>query len=395
MSEPGGHQPRLIGHVDMDAFFAAIEQRDDPTLRGQPVIVAGLGRRGVVSTASYEARQFGVHSALPTAIARQRCPHGIYRPPRMGVYQAVSKDVFEIFGRYTPLIEGLSLDEAFLDLTASQRLLGTGRAMATAIRAAIRTELGLTASVGLSANKSLAKMATEMAKPNGITELFEPAVIRARLDALPVGKLWTIGPKTAAALAAAGIEYIAQLRRAAPGLLHSILGARTATVLALAAGTDDRPVVAARDEKSIGAEQTFDVDISDIARVKAELLNLLDRSARRLRNESLVCQCIGLKLRTPPFVTHSRQRRLPAPISDTQTLLHVFGLLDSFVAEHREESPVFRLLGVSLFDLHDASALQPDLFALKRPSIDVVQDAVVTRFGITGMRRARSVQKEG
>jgi len=234
---------RAILHVDMDAFYCSIEQRDRPELKGQPVIVGGTGQRGVVAAASYEVRRYGVRSAMPMREALQRCPHAICLPPRIDYYRQVSTQIFAVFHEFTPLVEGLSLDEAFLDVTHSQSALGPAEQIARAIKARIREQTQLTASVGVAPNKLLAKMASEMNKPDGLM-IMTPDNITALLDAMPVDRLFGIGNKTASRLVAMGIRTLRDLRLANPQRLQGVLGRNATVIQARAAGVDDRPVIA-------------------------------------------------------------------------------------------------------------------------------------------------------
>ncbi|HTE42266.1 MAG TPA: DNA polymerase IV, partial [Steroidobacteraceae bacterium] len=273
---------RSILHLDMDAFYASVEQRDAPQLRGQPVIVGGLGARGVVATASYEARKFGVHSAMPTAEARSRCPHGVYIAPRMSVYKEASEQVVEIMRRYTPLVQGLSLDEAFLDVTASQSIYGPAAKIAFDLKQQIRLRTQLTASVGVAPNKLVAKIASELRKPDGLLFIAPPDVNEV-LDPLSVSKLFGVGPKTAASLNRIGIHTLGELRQASDAQLQPIFGRDAFVIRQRAAGIDDRPVLAEWEEKQISTETTFSIDIDNPRLLHAELSRLADRTSARLR----------------------------------------------------------------------------------------------------------------
>lgn len=381
---------RTILHLDMDAFYAAIEQRDDPALRGQPVIVAGLGRRGVVSTCSYEARQFGVHSAMPTAQARERCANGAFVAPRMKVYAAVSAQIFAIFERYTPEIEGLSLDEAFLDLTASLQLFGSAQAVAVALKQDILAETALNASVGIAPNKFIAKLASERSKPNGLMEI-APDTIKAFLQPLPIGAMWGVGKVSEARLLGAGICTFAQLIDAGPARLRPLLGRDYERLLRLARGEDDRPVVRDREEKSISAEDTFETDLDTLAAAERELLGLAERVAQRLRAAGLETHRLILKVRLPPFETHTLSLTLDHGISDTRQLfLSAKPLLAKWWQQ--QPQPRLRLLGIGGHDLKTPN--QNDLFAnagLQRDALatDTVVDAIRARFGNNTLARAR------
>ncbi|MDX9866826.1 MAG: DNA polymerase IV [Kiritimatiellia bacterium] len=310
---------RCILHVDMDAFFAAVEQRDHPEWRGKPVIVgAPPDRRGVVSTCSYEARAFGVHSAMPSREAYRRCPHAVFVPCDMGRYEEASQRVFAIFERFTPLIEPLSIDEAFLDVTGGRTLFGGGEAIARAIREAIRNEVGLTASVGIAHNKFLAKLASEQAKPDGLAVVPDAAdAILAFLAPLPVHALWGVGRVTAQTLEQGGLRRVGDIRRADPAFLARLVGGHAAAhLLALACGEDARPVETAFEEKSVSREHTFPQDCRDRSVVCEVLKELADDVGRRLRLQNRYATLGKLKLRWADFRTLTRQTPFPNPVCD-------------------------------------------------------------------------------
>jgi len=310
---------RCILHVDMDAFFAAVEQRDHPEWRGKPVIVgAPPDRRGVVSTCSYEARVFGVRSAMPSREAYRRCPHAIFVPCDMGRYEEASQQVFAIFERFTPLIEPLSIDEAFLDVTGGRTLFGSGEKIARAIREAIRNEVGLTASVGIAHNKFLAKLASEQAKPDGLAVIPETTdAILAFLAPLPVRALWGVGRVTAQTLEKGGLRRIADIRQADPAFLASLVGEHAAThLMALAHGEDARPVQTDFEEKSISREHTFPEDCRDRSVVCEVLKTLADDVGRRIRLQNRYATLGKLKLRWADFRTLTRQAPFPSPVCD-------------------------------------------------------------------------------
>jgi DNA polymerase-4 len=279
--------PRSILHVDMDAFYASVEQRDNPELRGKPVIVGGGGNRGVVAAASYEVRKFGVHSAMPTREALRRCPEAIVVHPRISHYSAVSKQIFAVFHEFTPLVQGLSLDEAFLDVTASRGALGSAEHIAAEIKRRISERTGLTASVGVAPNKLVAKIASDLRKPDGLVIVGE-AEIRDLLDPLSIRKLFGLGAKTAPKVEALGIRTLGELRQANPSRLRPVFGRYTERVQQRAAGIDDRPVIADVDEKQISAEETFDTDIADPARLHSEIHRLADKACSRLLARKLL-----------------------------------------------------------------------------------------------------------
>jgi DNA polymerase-4 len=370
---PGVPAPRCILHADMDAFYAAIEQRDDPALRGRPVVVGGLGKRGVVSTASYEARRFGIHSALPTAIARVRCPDAVYLPPRMEHYVAESERVFAVFARYTPLVEPLSLDEAFLDVGDSRAAFGDGPAIARRIQEEIEREIGLTVSIGVAGCKYVAKVASDLQKPRGLV-VVEAGSERAFLAPLPVRRLFGAGPATAGRLGAAGFATIADVQRASrPALAAAVGGALAEHFLALAQGVDPRPVEPAREAQSVGAETTFEDDVTDEAECVRVLLELSERVGRRLRRAALRGRVVKLKIRFPPFETHTRQKALAAATADD---LEIHQTARALLVAARDGRPV-RLLGVSVSALRRATApVQAELFAARPPAAARLQQAI-------------------
>ncbi|TCV97257.1 DNA polymerase-4 [Luteibacter rhizovicinus] len=381
--------PRAIIHVDMDAFYASVEQLDDPSLRGRPVIVAGLGRRGVVSTASYEARRYGVRSAMPTAEARRLCPDGAYVVPRHTRYQEVSAVVFDVFGEVTPQIEGLSLDEAFLDVTASLKLFASVEAIGRRVKEAIRERTGLNASVGMATNKLLAKLASELSKPDGFLRI-DRHEIRGYLDPLPVGKMWTIGKVAEEALHRVGIRTIGELVRADNWRLEKALGERHARqILALARGDDERPVVTDAAEMSIGSEWTFDIDLLELPIAEAWMLRQCERVGARARARGLDARTVSVKLREPPFVTHSRQAKLPVAGNGTPEIYAVARrLLRTWWEQHPR--PRLRLLGVSLSGFDTVEMPQQDMFAapVEKKKTDGVQDRINEKFGAGALTRA-------
>lgn len=340
----------------MDAFFAAVEQASKPSLRGKPVVVGGLGPRGVVSTASYEARVHGVHSAMAMAHARRLCPNAAYLVPRFGIYRQISDMVMALLAEVSPLMEPLSLDEAFVDLEAGD-LAGDPRAVAERLRAEILAATGLTASVGLAGSKLLAKIASEQAKPDGLV-VVEPGTERALLDPLPVRTLWGVGPATAEHLRRAGILTVAEIVHAGEPELVRLLGKAHGTSLhAMAAGLDDRPVVADRDVKSVSVEDTFDTDLTDRARVRYEIDRLADRCAQRLRGAGRSGRTVVVKIRRYDFSTLTRSETLRAPTDDPAVVRETARRL----AEAVDTTGGVRLLGVGVSGLADFT--QEDLFA--------------------------------
>ena len=372
---------RTILHVDMDAFYASVEQRDDPALRGRPVIVGGTGGRGVVAAASYEVRRYGVHSAMPMREALRRCPDAVCVRPRIGHYADVSKQVFAVFHEFTPLVQGLSLDEAFLDVTAGTGDLGDGERVAHEIKRRIHSRTGLTASVGVAPSKLVAKIASDLRKPDGLV-VVRPDEINAVLDPLPIRKLFGLGAKTAPKVEALGVHTLGELRQASPARLRPIFGRYTERVLQRAAGIDTRPVVPDQDEKQISAEETFDADIADHARLRTEIVRLADKVSARLRTRELTASCVTVKIRRKDFTTYSRQRHFEPPTQETRVITSIAtGLLDAWLAT--QPRAALRLLGVGVSDLQPATQL--DLFTAPQTArnrdLDAAVDRIRERFG--------------
>lgn len=385
---------RTILHIDMDAFFASVEQLDDPSLRGKPVLVGGPERRGVVAAASYEARPFGVRSAMPMAEALRRCPHAIVVPPHRRRYEEVSAQVFAIFRRFTPLVEGISVDEAFLDVSASRSLFGDGEAIATRIRAAIREESGLTASAGVAPSKFVAKIASDLRKPDALVVVREGEV-RAFLEPLAVERMWGVGPKAAERLRAMGYATLGDLARGDPRVLESALGSWGRAVAELARGVDERPVEPDREAKSIGAEETYEDDLRDRATIERTLLVHAARVARRLHEGGLFARRVTVKLKYSDFTLKTRQLRLPEPIDDATSLFEAArSLLDRFPIAGRR----VRLTGVSAGELSEGVA-QPTLFASpereRRRAVESVTAELGKRFGKAGVTRADLLDAPG
>ena len=384
---------RAILHVDMDAFYASVEQRDDPSLAGKPLIVGGTSGRGVVAAASYEVRKFGVRSAMPIGRALQLCPQAICVHPRMKRYQEVSRIVFKVFHEFTPLVQGLSLDEAFLDVTQSQTLKGDAIAIAGQIKALILQRTRLTASVGVAPNKLVAKIASELDKPDGLT-IVTAERIHAVLDPLPVRRLPGLGRKKGDQVAAAGIATLGELRRATDSQLWPLFGRDSARMRDRASGIDDRPVQADWDEKSISAEETFARDVTEPARLQAEIAALADRATARLRSKGLVAACVQVKIRRHNFETFTRQRVLTPPGNDSRVIAQ---LAQELLARWLRENPAakIRLLGVGLADL--AAAEQLDLFDAAQPAdanrLDTTLDKIREKFGNTALTRASSLKR--
>jgi DNA polymerase IV len=362
----------------MDAFYASVEQRDDPALRGRPVIVGGNARRGVVLAASYEVRPFGVHSAMPMARALSLAPDALVVSPRPDAYAEASARVFDILASVTPLCEPLSLDEAFLDVTASRALFGAPAEVARRLRARIAAEVGLPASAGIAAVKLVAKIASDMAKPNGQLEV--PADGGAAfLAPLPVSRLWGVGPKSARTLATMGFETAADIARHDPEGLVRRLGPSGRALWEQANAIDPRPVVPDRDAKSIGAEDTFDEDLSGVEALAPRIHAQALRVARRLRHAGLRARTVQLKLKRADFTLVTRRATLDEPTDDGQLLYREAAALLA-----REPARPTRLTGVSAQNLVAAAAPQLGLFApppTAAQALNRALDAIANRFG--------------
>ncbi len=383
---------RCIFHVDMDAFYASVEQRDHPQIAGLAVVVGGSERRGVVAAASYEARRFGVRSAMPMAEALRRCPQAVQVSPRMRHYKNVSREIFDIFADFTPLVEGLSLDEAFLDLSGSVAGPAVAHETATQLKLRIERELALTASIGVGPNKLVAKIASDLDKPDGLT-IVSPEQVRATLDPLPVQRIPGIGPRTLPRLNDAGIITIGDLRLASESRLRPLFGRHWHTTQQRAAGRDEREVRSHGVAKSVSAETTFDHDISDTARLLRVLSRLADQSAGRLRRQKLEAAVVSVKIRDHRFHTASRQTTLrPATASRERIHDAAADLLRCWIGENPGVS--LRLLGVGLgklsvagqLGLFDGEAQQPG------DRIDGAIDAVNERYGDAALVPARSLR---
>ncbi len=379
---------RQIIHVDMDAFYASVEQHDHPDLAGKPLIVGGdPKRRGVVSAASYEVRRYGVHSAMPMVQAVRLCPAAIILPVRMARYVEVSRKIRAIFERYTPLVEPLSLDEAFLDVTGSIGLFGSAEEIGRAIKKAIQDELGLTGSVGIAPNKFLAKLASDLDKPDGFVIVTNENK-QAILDPLPIGRIWGIGKVTAKAFHSCGIQTIGQLRQWPVERLQSIMGSHAFELRRLAEGLDDRPVEPHRQAKSISCEETFAEDITDKEILWAVLLGQVENVAQRLRAHHLKAKTVTVKLRYGDFTTITRSRTMTHATDLTRDLLHEAEAI--FQAWWAHSAAPLRLLGFGASRFTDQGR-QGELFVdpdqQKHEQLDKVVDQVRQRYGSNALRR--------
>lgn len=375
--------PRAILHVDMDAFYASVEVLENPALRGLPVIVGGSAEgRGVVATASYEVRKYGVHSAMSSYRARQLCPHAVFITPRMEHYAQYSKKIFDILKEYTPLVEPLSIDEAFLDVTQSRALFGPPSDIGRTIKNRIRDELSLTASVGVATNKFLAKLASDLEKPDGFV-VIKPGDAAQRLAPLPVGKLWGIGEVAGRELSRLGVHTIRDLLGLSIDRLEGVVGSYAPRLKELAQGIDDRPVIVGEDSKSIGAETTFAEDIADEDRLRAILDAQAVRVARRLREDGYRAHTIHIKARYADFTTVTRATTIPIATSATQAI--VTTARELFAARLEREGRPLRLLGVSASGLVRPVEGQPELFPdrerERNERIDHLVDALQEKYG--------------
>ncbi len=379
---------RTILHVDLDAFFASVEQRDRPELRGKPVIVGGDPRgRGVVSAASYEARRFGVHSAMSLREAVRRCPDGVFLPVDGRRYQQASREVMAILRRFTPQVEPISIDEAFLDVTGSRQLFGDGRAIALAIKAAIREDVDLPVSVGVATTKLVAKIASDLRKPDGLV-VVEPGEEAAFLAPLPISRLWGVGEKTARAFADYGVRTIGDLAALSPDLLVRRFGKHGGSLASRARGVDEDRVHEGDPAKSVGHEHTFDVDTSDRETIERTLLAMSDGVAGRLRSAGVRASTIAVKIRDSSFRTITRQRTLPEPTDMTDPIFRAAVEL----ARPEVRGIRVRLLGVTASNLggREQLGLFPSDEPRRRAAIEAA-DTIRRRYGERAVTRGRLV----
>ena len=386
---------RKILHLDMDAFYASIEQRDNPSLKGRPVIVGGEAeKRGVVSAASYEARAFGVHSAMPTSQARRLCPQGVFLPVRMDRYRGVSGLIFEIFREYTPLIEPLSLDESFLDVTGCESLFGPAPEIARTIKKKILAQTELTASAGIAPNKFLAKIASDWRKPDGLVEI-KPEEVGAFLENLPVSKLWGVGKATEEVLQGMGIFRVGQLARFPREAIEKKMGNFGLELLTLARGEDDRPVVSGEEAKSLSQEQTFTPDLQERQIMEQILLDQAEQVGWELRKQKLKGLTVHLKVRYPDFTLITRSQTLSAP---TDTGMEIYRTAVKLLDKTEALSRKARLLGVGISNLRRREApFQRGLFDAYREkeekSLEAV-DKIWDKFGPQALKRASQLERK-
>lgn len=374
---------RNIIHLDMDAFYPSVEVLDHPELKGKPVIVGGTSDRGVVSSASYEARTFGVHSAQPMVTARRLCPGGVFLPVRMNRYREVSEQVFEIFHRFTPLVEPVSIDEAFLDVTSSIRLFGQPEAIAREIKALIVQETGLTASAGVAPSKFVAKIASDMDKPDGLT-VVTPENVRAFLDPLLIEKMWGVGKVTRETLGRLGARTFGDLSRMPVRVLERRFGKQGLMMHQLSQGLDERPVVPQREIKSVGHEETFARDIKEIEEARREILALANRVARRMRRKGMRGKTVTLKVKYGDFVQITRSTTLPHATDDG---LEIFSNASRLLLSTEAGKRPIRLLGISLSQLEllhgerQLSLFQREDESRKRRDLNAALDSVLEKHG--------------
>lgn len=399
MAQAESGWPRIVAHADMDAFYAAVEQLDDPSLRGKPILVGSDKGRGVVLTASYEARPFKVGSAMPMARAKKLCPQALVVPPRFQRYQEISKIVMDVFETFSPHVEALSLDEAFLDMTGAQGIFGGPRDMGLKVKQAVRDATGLAVSVGVSGTKYVAKVASGHQKPDGLT-VVPPDEAAAWLAPMPVSRLWGVGVKTEARLHAIGLRLIADVAAADPRWLEAKLGRAGPHFHALAHARDARTVEGRRSSKSVGSEHTLSSDISDREELKRHLRQAAEDVGRRLRRKGIVAHGVRVKLKTWDFRILTRQHRFSSTTDVADTLFAAgVRLLDTF-----EDPGPFRLVGIAAYELERAEeAPQGDLFSAapdaavkttgRHRDLETAIDALTARFGSGVLRRAGDLDR--
>ena len=382
----------MIIHIDMDAFYASVEELDNPEIKNKPVIVGGPSRqRGVVSAANYNARKFGVHSAMPMITASRLCPAAIIIKPRHQRYSEVSKQIKAIFHRYTPLVQPLSLDEAFLDVNQSIKLFGSPIDIAKRIKTEIQTELNLTASVGIAPNKFLAKLASDADKPDGFVIVNE-SEIQSFLDPMPVKQLWGVGKSSAQRLEEKAIYSVYDLRQLTLEQLENIFGTQSAQHLYnLSRGIDNRNVVIDSAVKSISRETTFSKDIEDLKEIKRVFVTLTENVCERMRNDKLFARTIQIKYRRKDFKTFTRSDSLVYATNQTDV---IWKTVSELVSKHINTSVTpMRLIGVGLSNFSQDSELQSDLFENPDNTLDTLSDKINTKFGSAALSRAKGLAK--
>lgn len=382
----------VILHVDMDAFYASVAELDHPEYKGKALVV-GAGARGVVLSANYEARKFGIRAAMPVGRAKRMAPHAIFIAPEHHRYSEISERVMAIFHSYTPLVEPISLDEAFLDVTGSQKLFGTGREIAAKIREQVEKEEGITCSVGLAQSKFIAKLASQHCKPNGMLEIKADRILEF-LHPLPVRAIWGVGPKTAESLERLGLHTVSDIAHTPRATLIRALGEATgASLYELAWGRDYRDVIPDEPEKSIGNEETFSEDLDNPEEILREFLRMTEKATARLRERSLFAKTISIKIKFADFSSLTRSKTMPIPIDNTHDTYEV---VKALYLALRNEGARIRLVGVSLSQLQEGAPVQLELGARERGwrEADTAIDRAQARFGRGSVRPGRLIRPE-
>ena len=384
-------QLATILHVDMDAFYASVAEKDNPKLKGKAVVV-GAGRRGVVSAANYEARKFGIRAAMPVYKAKALAPHAIFISPDMARYEEVSRSVMSIFHDITPLVEPISLDEAFLDVTGARRLLGDGQTIAKLIRASVEQKEGITCSVGIAHNKFIAKIASNQCKPNGLLEI-DPEKVLEFLHPLAAKEIWGVGPKTNEQLAKMGLQTVGDIANTPRSTLIRVLGqASGGSLYELAWGRDYRDVEIEHIEKSISSSETFDQDLDSQEEILKEFLRLTERSVERMREKSFAAGTISIKVRFTDFKTISRSKTVDLPITGTQ---EIFEVVKNLYLALNLENVLIRLVGVSLDSLVEDEEINQMVLGQRTSGwqqADKAVDRIKNKFGSASLRPARLVE---
>lgn len=383
----------VILHVDMDAFYASVAELDHPEYKGKALVV-GAGARGVVLSANYEARKFGIRAAMPVGRAKRMAPHAIFIAPEHHRYSEISARVMAIFHSYTPLVEPISLDEAFLDVTGSQKLFGTGREIAAKIREQVEKEEGITCSVGLAQSKFIAKLASQHCKPNGMLEIKSERILEF-LHPLPVRAIWGVGPKTAESLERLGLHTVSDIAHTPRATLIRALGEATgASLYELAWGRDYRDVIPDEPEKSIGNEETFSEDLDNPEEILREFLRMTEKATARLRERSLFAKTISIKIKFADFSSLTRSKTVPIAIDNTHDTYEV---VKALYLALRNEGARIRLVGVSLSQLQEGAPVQLELGARERGwrEADTAIDRAQARFGRGSVRPGRLIRPEG
>ena len=391
MSMQEAQEPTIL-HVDMDAFYASVAELDNPQYKGKALVV-GAGVRGVVLSANYEARKFGIRAAMPVGRAKRMAPHAIFIPPEHHRYSEISERVMTIFNSYTPLVEPISLDEAFLDVTGSKKLFGSGREIAALIRAQVEKEEGITCSVGIAPSKFIAKLASQHCKPNGMLEIKSDRILEF-LHPLPVRAIWGVGPKTAESLDRLGLHTVADIANTARSTLIRALGDATGESLyELAWGRDYRDVVVNEPEKSIGNEETFSEDLDNPEEILREFLRMTEKATARLRERSLFAKTISIKIKFADFSSLTRSKTVPIAIDNTHDTYEV---VKALYLALRNEGARIRLVGVSFSHLQEGAPVQLELGARERGwrEADTAIDRAQARFGRGSVRPGRLISPE-